>query len=109
MSNNARSESHPVPANVETQIGERVHQLMWRRRVLQKELGEHMGISQTTISKKLRGERAFSNAELIAVARFFNVSVATLFGEKEKDPAVTPGPSDESLHTESNRRPFHYE
>lgn len=108
MSTNANFPELEKAPNTDAQIGERVHQLMWQRRVTQKGLGKEMGLTQATVSRKLRGERTWYPDELILVARLFNVTVGHLFGETEKDPAAKPGPSSESLHTESNRRPFHY-
>lgn len=94
--------------SVDYKIGARVHTLMWHAKVSQVEMARRFGVTQATISRKLRGERSFSAEELIKVAEMFGVSVAVLFGEKENGPTVEPGRSNESLHTESNRRPFHY-
>ena len=108
MSINAESYPENKQQSLDARIGERVHQLIWRARTTQKELSKVLGMTPATISRKIRGERAFSTEELVSVAKIFGVSIAVLFGEKENDPAGEPGRSDLSLHTESNRRPFHY-
>lgn len=62
-------------------IGERIHQLMWRAQVSQTQFAPELGVGQAALSLKLRGRRGWSAADLIAVARYFDVSVGYLFGE----------------------------
>lgn len=94
--------------SVDYKIGARIHTLMWHAKVTQTNLAKLLGVQQSAVSKKLRGERSFSAEELLTIAQHFGVSVAVLFGEKENGPTGESGRSNESLHTESNRRPFHY-
>ncbi|WP_368665578.1 helix-turn-helix domain-containing protein [Arthrobacter sp. GMC3] len=82
---------------------------MWHAKVTQVEMARRLQITQGAISRKLRGERAFSSDELLAVSKMFNVPIGVLFGEKEKAPADTPGLSSGGLHPELNWRPSHYE
>lgn len=68
--------------SVDELIGERVHTIMWRSKIPQKEIGALLGIDQSAVSKKLRGQRAWSADDLVRVARRLNVSVGVLFGEE---------------------------
>jgi transcriptional regulator with XRE-family HTH domain len=49
-------------------LGRAIHHAMWDRRVTQLALARELGIQQSTLSKKLRGERPWSVDELIKVA-----------------------------------------
>ena len=62
-------------------IGDRIHQMMWRQKINQTTLSSRMGLHQTALSKKLRGERGWSADELILVARELKTTVGELFGE----------------------------
>lgn len=66
-------------------IGERVHQLMWRKRVSQESLGEMLGCTQSAVSKKLRGKRGFLISELVTVADYFDVPIPTLLPSASDD------------------------
>lgn len=57
------------------QVGELVHQHMWRNKVTQTALAAILGISQPAVARKLRGERPFSVDELLAAAEFLNVAI----------------------------------
>jgi transcriptional regulator with XRE-family HTH domain len=49
-------------------LGRVIHQAMWDQRITQTRLAVLLGIDQSTLSKKLRGERPWSVRELIDVA-----------------------------------------
>lgn len=70
-----------VDSTVDEQIGARVHSEMWQRRVTQTALAKSLGVDQSTISKKLRGERPWFAAEVATAARTLGVTVADLYGE----------------------------
>ena len=53
---------------------------MARQRVTQREVAEHLGVSQPQISARLRGEIAFDTVELEILARAFGVPVTKFFG-----------------------------
>ena len=57
------------------QVGELVHQHMWRNKVTQTAMAAILGISQPAVARKLRGERPFSVDELLAAAEFLNVAI----------------------------------
>ncbi len=62
-------------------IGRRVHHMMWDRKITQTALAGVLGLQQSALSRKLRGERGWSSDELVAVAGTLHTNVADLFGE----------------------------
>lgn len=86
-------------------IGERVHREMWRQRTTQTRLAEKLGITQTAVSRKIRGERPWFATEVVAVADALGVSVAALYGLKGDDwPEPDPGQAINSGWTSPSRR-----
>jgi transcriptional regulator with XRE-family HTH domain len=71
-------------ATADQLIGERIHHLMWRKRMTQGQLAARLGLTQTGVSKKVHGERPWFASELIAVAEALNTQVS----------ALLPNPSD---------------
>lgn len=63
---------------VNEQLGERVHQLMWRNGVTQAQIGSLLGCTQTAVSRKVHGDREFSISEVLLIAEYFNVPVTDL-------------------------------
>jgi transcriptional regulator with XRE-family HTH domain len=77
-------------ATADQLIGERIHHLMWRKRMTQGQLAARLGLTQTGVSKKVHGERPWFAAELIAVAEALNTQVSALLPVPgEFDPPVT--------------------
>lgn len=75
----------------DAEIGERVHHLMWRQRLSQTALASILGLTQGTVSKKLRGSTAWFATELITVADALGTSVEELLPRLD-----------------SNQKPFDY-
>ncbi|MFQ8620907.1 helix-turn-helix domain-containing protein [Bifidobacterium bifidum] len=69
-----------------TRIFQRVETLRRANRLTQTTLGQVLGVSQATMSKKLRGEIPFSACEVQSCARHFRVSTDYLYGLTD-DPA----------------------
>lgn len=63
-------------------VGERIHAEMWRRRVTQRELGARIGVSQSTLSKKLRGQVPVTVTELVAISEVLGVEAADLLPQR---------------------------
>lgn len=59
-------------------IAARVRGLMAERRKTQRELGEVLGIPQSSVSLRLTGERAFRAEELTLIADFLGAPVEQL-------------------------------
>lgn len=64
--------------SVDELVGERVHQLMWRRRLPQAALGEALKIGQSGVSKKIRGLSPWTAADIYAAAALLQVEPASL-------------------------------
>lgn len=65
--------------------------MMWQRRIRQAELGTRVGIGQSTLSKKLRGEVPMTVDELVKIAGVLQVN-----------------PGDLLPHLDSNQEPSGY-
>lgn len=82
--------SEPAPRNTNLIMGERVHQTMWRGQVTQTALAPVLGMTQSALSAKLRGRRAFTSDEILKVADTFGVSLDYLFGKTDDPRPVGP-------------------
>lgn len=79
-------------STINAEIGERVHRVMWSRRITQTAMAERLELSQSSMSRKLRGERPWDADDVLAVANALDVSVDYLFfGEPDPDPVVRTG------------------
>jgi len=70
-------------AEIDVLIGQRVHHVLWRRKLQQREVASALGITQSTLSRRLRGESAWFAGDLVVLAETLGVSVGWLFGEDE--------------------------
>jgi len=64
--------------SIDVAIGDRAHQIMWRRRMTANGLGKALGISGATLGRKLRGSIAWSAADVLLVADVLDVDPADL-------------------------------
>ncbi len=91
---------------LDEEIGLRVHQVMFERKVTAQRLAAVVGVSGSVLGRKLRGKVAWSARDVVTVARHLNVSVAYLLGEtttpRPDDPA---GAADECAIQDSNLEP----
>ena len=62
-------------------IGQRVHQILWTRRIRQSDVCLALGVSRPTMSKRLRGERPWTVDELLALAAYLRVPITDLLPE----------------------------
>ena len=68
-----------------------VNQLLFEHRLTRKELGEHFGIDQSVMSRKLRGQVTWTAEELSIMATLFDLSLDDLAPVQRDDgwlPAV---------------------
>ena len=70
MNNTPSTPAHIVGANVKAEIG--------RRSVTQGQLAAHLGMTQSSLSKRILGRIAFDVDELASVASFLDVPLAVL-------------------------------
>ena len=82
--------SEAAPRNTNKIMGERVHQVMWRGQVTQTAFAPVLGMTQSALSSKLRGRRAFTSDEILKVADTFGVSLDYLFGKTDDPRPVGP-------------------
>ncbi len=75
---NAQPAPRPEPSADEI-IGENVHRLMWRAGLSQSELAPQWGMTQASLSLKLRGKRPWFASEINAAAGHFRVTRDALF------------------------------
>ena len=77
-------------------FGERVHLMRRRRKMTQKELGEAIGVSKTTIFRIEKGDFADAMGQHIAkMARVLNVSGNYLLGLQEEPEPLEPEPPEQ--------------
>lgn len=64
--------------NRDALIGENVHQILWRRRIPQSLAARRTGMTGATLSRKLRGERAWYATELMDLSGYLDVPLDDL-------------------------------
>jgi len=80
-------------------FGERVHLMRRRRKMTQRELGEAVGVSKTTIFRIEKGDFADAMGQTIArMARVLNVSGNYLLGLQEDPDPLKPEPLEKVEH-----------
>lgn len=57
-------------------IGERIHAAMWIQRVTQKQVAAALGITQSSIARKLRGERPWSIEDVLTACSLLGLAPA---------------------------------
>ena len=67
--------------DLDVSVGRRAHHLMWDRKISQASLAPALGMTQTALSRKLRGERKWTLADLVSAARELRVTTSYLLGE----------------------------
>ena len=72
-------------------IGEAVHHEMWRQGVPQSRLAKKLGITQSALSRKVRGRRPFYASEVMAIARELRVPVEQLLPQDGSGGGVNSG------------------
>lgn len=60
--------------NIDAAVGQRVHQLLWTRRIPQAQICRVIGVNEATMSRRLRGESRWTLRELDAIADYLAVS-----------------------------------
>lgn len=71
-------------------VGSNIRAELARRGLSQRDLATHLGISQSQLSKRLRGQIDLSVAELSAAAAYLDVPIGALLPEPvEAQPAAS--------------------
>lgn len=69
--------------DLDVEIGRRVHLAIWDLKMSQAEFSDRIGMSPSSVAKRLRGYHPWSASHLVQVAEVLNTSVAFLVGEAE--------------------------
>lgn len=80
--------------DVDADLGRRAHMLMWDQRITNKQLAAMLGVDSTGLGKKLKGERGWALAEIVAIAEVLDTTVSYLVGEAEHPHPDNPGEGD---------------
>lgn len=64
--------------NLDTEVGRAVHARMWDARITQTAVAPRLGLTQSGLSKKLRGDRPWTLDELFAAAEVLDCDVRDL-------------------------------
>ena len=65
----------PSRAAYNEALGMTVNQLLFEHKMTRKQLGEHFGVAQSVMSRKLRGQVTWTAEELAIMASLFNLSL----------------------------------
>ncbi len=65
----------------ESDVAAKVRGIAAERRIKQEQIAEVLGVSRNGVVRRYNGTTAYSTGDLIKLSRFFNVPVATFFGE----------------------------
>jgi transcriptional regulator with XRE-family HTH domain len=84
-SNTSHSAPDPGAVNMDAEVGLRVHTLMFRRKITQTALAPRVGMGQSSIAKKLRGDQKWTVAELRNIADALDTTISYLVGETDDD------------------------
>lgn len=81
------SAPEPVPFTTADQyVGDRIALEMRRRRLTQIETADALGMGQSSLSKKLNGDRGWSLDELLTASRYFSVPLDEMMPGVEYQP-----------------------
>jgi transcriptional regulator with XRE-family HTH domain len=67
--------------STDERIGTNVHELLWRRRIRQEAMADAMGVSRSSLAKKMRGEVVWKAQDIEQAARLLKVDPGRLFAE----------------------------
>lgn len=82
---------------LDTMVGETIHMELWRRGKPASELAPVIGVSQSVMSKKLRGKVKWSLEEIYKASRFLGIPVVEIMPKEVALP-----------HLDSNQEPCGY-
>ena len=71
------------------QVGARVHQLMWQKKITQTAMAPRMGIAQSVLGRKLRGVVTWTVRDLVRAASILEVDVNDLLPASDAGPQPT--------------------
>lgn len=96
----------PEPQGISETIKVELKVLLARAGQTQHDLAQVIGVSDSQMSKRMRGAIAFDVFELDALARHFGVSVASIVGGEARSPRPAgPGGGQACTRRDSNPKP----
>jgi transcriptional regulator with XRE-family HTH domain len=88
------------------QLGEAVHRVLWRRHISQTDFARVLGITQSALSLKLRGQRPFFAQELRMVADVLEINLDELAPHVDVAPFRAALVDTSLPRLDSNQQPF---
>jgi transcriptional regulator with XRE-family HTH domain len=77
--------TYPYGMSIDAMVGERLHLQMWQRQIPQTRLADRLGVTQGTLSRKLRGKSPWSLDELYEAAAALGCDVTDLLPQLDSD------------------------
>ena len=90
------------PLTADECVGIKVNELLFLSRATRRQLAEVLGVSAATAGRKVRGEIAWSLADLYATADFFGVDITELLPRRVPSPGHDETPRTEVQGVTSN-------
>jgi transcriptional regulator with XRE-family HTH domain len=97
---------HPAPVTTDEKLGRTVHALMWDRHVTNRALAARLGLDESTVARKLRGNRKWTLDEVARVAGVLGVMPADLLPDWWTPQGASPQPAAALPHLDSNQKPI---
>lgn len=69
--------------DADAEVGKRAHMLIWSHSLKQGDVANNIGMSSGSLGLKLKGQRGWAIAEIIAIAEALHTTVGYLVGETE--------------------------
>lgn len=77
----AKENRNTPSRDADTELGKRAHMLIWSAKRTQGDVAAEIGMSSGSLGLKLKGQRGWALAEIIAIAHALDTTVAYLVGE----------------------------
>lgn len=87
-------------ADVDQAVGERIHLLIWKARLQQKDIAKTLGMDPAALTRRLRGTTPWKIGELLAVAQILGVTLDELIPPHD-ELGAPPGVSSDNAPAES--------
>ena len=79
---NAHAVSSPLNNGANATVAANIRAALAYRALTQARLAEHLGLSEMSLSRRMKSSAEFTTSEVAAIARFFNLKPGELFEEK---------------------------
>lgn len=79
---NAHADSSPLNNRANVTVAANIRAALGYRDFTQARLAHHLGMSEMSLSRRMKSRQDFTTSEIVAVAQFFNMRPGDLFEEK---------------------------